>query len=125
MEIERLNALMFEAETQRDCDGVPWHRFLEDVPADDFALRRSALAKPLEDKQTFLAAARGAEPAERRILSGSVRVWEGDGLATVSSIVALEGRAKQFTNTRVFSAGGPYGWRCHWWQITAAEKGAT
>jgi hypothetical protein len=102
MGIERLNALMFEAEAQRDCDGVPWDRFLGDVLADDFAVRRSAPAKPLEDKRAFLAAARAAEPAERRIVSGSVRVWEGDSLATVSSVVELEGRPEQFTNTRVF-----------------------
>ena len=42
MEIERLNALMFEAEAHRDCEGLPWAEFLGHVLADDFALRRSA-----------------------------------------------------------------------------------
>jgi hypothetical protein len=36
----------------------------------------------------------------------------------------LEGRPEQFTNTRVFSAGGKYGWRCDWWQVTAAQADA-
>jgi hypothetical protein len=121
MEIEQLNALMFEAEAHRDCEGVPWSEFFGRVLADDFALRRSAASKPLEDRDTFLQATRDAQPAGRTIVPGSVRVWESDSVAAVSSVVELEGRPEQFTNTRVFSVGGPYGWRCNWWQVTAAQ----
>ena len=125
MEIEQLNALMFEAEAHRDCQGVPWAEFFGHVLADDFALRRSAASKPLEDRDTFLQATRDAQPAERTIVPGSVRVWESDTVAAVSSVVELEGRPEQFTNTRVFSVGGTYGWRCEWWQVTAAEAEAS
>jgi hypothetical protein len=121
MEIERLNALMFEAEAHRDCEGLPWAEFLDHVLADDFALRRSAASKPLEDRDTFLKATRDAQPAERTIVPGSLRVWQSDTVAAVSSVVELEGRPEQFTNTRVFGAGGTYGWRCNWWQVTAAQ----
>jgi hypothetical protein len=124
MEIEHLNVLMFEAEAHRDCEGVPWDEFLGRVLADDFALRRSAASKPLEDRDTFLQATRDAQPAERTIVPGSVRVWQSDTVAAVSSVVELEGRPEQFTNTRVFSVGGKYGWRCNWWQVTAAQVDA-
>ena len=121
MEIERLNALMFDAEARRDCEGLPWDEFLGHVLADDFALRRSAAAKPLEDRDTFLEATRDAEPLNRTIVPGSIRVWASDTVAAVSSVVELEGRPEQFTNTRVFTAGGKYGWLCNWWQVTAAQ----
>jgi hypothetical protein len=121
MEIERLNALMFDAEAHLDCEGLPWDEFLGHVLADDLALRRSAASKPLEDRETFLEATRDAEPLNRTIVPGSTRVWESDTVAAVSSVVELEGRVEQFTNTRVFTAGGRYGWLCNWWQVTAAE----
>jgi hypothetical protein len=121
MEIERLNALMFDAEAHRDCQGMPWEEFLGQVLADDFALRRSAASKPLEDRDTFLRATRDAQPLERTIVPGSVRTWQSDTVAVVSSVVELEGRPEQFTNIRVFTAGGRYGWLCNWWQVTAAQ----
>ena len=124
MEIEQLNARMFEAEAHRDCEGLPWAEFLGHVLADDFAIRRSAASKPLEDRGAFLEATRDAEPLERAIVPGSVRVWQSGTLAVVLSVVELEGRPEQFTNTRVFTAGGTYGWRCIWWQVTAAQVDA-
>lgn len=124
MNIERINALMFDAESHRDCEGLPWDEFLGHVLADDFAIRRSAAAKPIEDRPTFLQATSDAQPLGRTIVPGSVRVWESDSVAAVSSVIELEGRPEQFTNTRVFGAGGMYGWRCHWWQVTAAQADA-
>jgi hypothetical protein len=124
MEIEQLNALMFQAEAHRDCEGLPWDEFLGRVLAADFALRRSAAGKPLEDRDTFLEATRGAKPLERTIVPGSVRIWESDTVAAVSSVVRLEGRPELFTNTRVFTAGGRYDWVCIWWQVTAAQTDA-
>jgi len=121
MEIERLNALMFGAEAHRDCEGLPWDEFLGHVLADDFALRRSAASKPLEDRETFLEATRDAEPVERTIVQGSLRVWESGTVGAVSSVVELEGRSEQFTNTRVFTAGGRYGRLCDFWQVTAVQ----
>jgi hypothetical protein len=121
MEIERLNALMFEAEAHYDCEGMRWDEFLGSVLADDFALRRSAESKPLEGRESFLEATRHAEPMERTVLPGSVRVWESDGVAAVSCVVELESRSEQFTNIRVFTAGGRHGWVCNWWQVTAAQ----
>jgi hypothetical protein len=110
--------------SRRGCEGLPWAEFLGRVLADDFALRRSAASKPLEDRDTFLKATRDAQPLERTIVTGSLRVWQSDTVAAVSSVVELEGRPEQFTNTRVFSAGGTYGWRCNWWQVTAAQADA-
>ena len=121
MEIERLNALMFDAEARRDYEGLRWDEFLGHVLADDFALRRSAATKPLEDRETFLEATRDAEPLDRTIVPGSIRVWESGALAAVLSVVELEGRSEQFTNTRVFTAGGRYGWLCNFWQVTAVQ----
>ena len=121
MEIEQLNARMFEAEAHRDCEGVPWAEFFEQVLADDFALRRSVASKPLEDRGTFLNATRDAQPLQRTIVPGSTRIWQSETVAAVSSAVNLEGRSERFTNTRVFTAGGRYGWRCNWWQVTAGE----
>lgn len=121
MEIERLNELMYDAEAHRDCEGVRWDEFLGNVLADDFTLRRSAASKPLEARETFLEATRDAEPLTRTIVQGSVRVWESGTVGVVSSVVELEGRSEQFTNTRVFTAGGSYGWLCNFWQVTAVE----
>lgn len=121
MEIERLNALMFEAEARQDCEGLTWDEFLGQVLADDFALRRSAAEKPPEDRDMFLQATRDAQPVKRTMVPGSVRIWKSDTVAAVSSLVELEGRPEQFTNTRVFTAGGRYGWLCNWWQVTAAQ----
>ena len=121
MEIERLNALMFDAEAHRDCEGMPWDEFLRHVLADEFALRRSAASKPLEDRETFMATVRDAEPLHRAIVPGSIRVWESDAVAAVSCVVELEGRSEQFSNIRVFTAGGRFGWLCNWWQVTAAQ----
>ena len=121
MEIERLNRLIFDAEAHRDCDGVPWDEFLGQVLADDFALRRSAAEKPLEDRDRFLQATRDTQPVKRTMVPGSLRIWQSDTVAAVSSLVELEGRPEQFINTRVFSAGGIYGWRCNWWQVTAVR----
>jgi hypothetical protein len=70
MQIERLNALIFEANAHRDCEGLPWDEFLRQVLADDFALRRSAASKPLKDRDTFLKATRDAEPVKRNDRSG-------------------------------------------------------
>src|SRR5215207_1733373 len=117
MEIERLNELMFEAEAHRDCEGVPWDEFLGQVLAYDFALRRSAASKPLEDRDAFLRTTRDAQPLERAIVQGSVCIWESDTVGAASSVVELEGRPEQFTNTRLFTAGGSYGWLCNWWQV--------
>ena len=131
MDIGQLNRLMSQAEGQADIeagelepgasDAVPWDAFLAEVIADDFALRRSAASKPLEDRQSFLKSTRNAAPVARKEVPDSVRVWESGTLATVVSDIKLEGRPELFTNVRVFSAGGKYGWRCHWWQVTAAE----
>ncbi len=121
MEIERLNELMFDAEAHRDCEGLSWDEFLGHVLADDFALRRSAAGKPLEDRETFLNSTRAAEPVDRSILPGSVRIWQSDMVAAVSSVVELDGRPEHFTNIRVFTARGKYGWLCNWWQVTAAQ----
>jgi hypothetical protein len=50
-----------------------------------------------------------------------LRVWESVERAAVSSVLELEGPEAEFTNTSFFSTGGPRGWRCLWWQVTAAE----
>jgi hypothetical protein len=123
MEIERLNTLMFEAESHRDCEEVPWAEFLEQVLADDFALRRSAASKPLEDRAAFLRATRDAEPVDRTVVPASVRVWRSETAAAISCVVEVAGRPEQFTNTRVFTAGGTFGWRCNWWQVTESVRG--
>jgi hypothetical protein len=99
--------------------------FLDETLADDFILRRSAAAKPLEDKAAFLAAAREAQPATRTIVAGRTRKWVSESIGVITSVVEVTGRPEHFTNTRVFTAGGRYGWRCHWWQVTAAEREAS
>src|SRR6478735_7642170 len=65
MDLVRLNELMFQTEAQPDVQGTAWEKFLGNVLADDFHLRRSNPAKPLEDKATFLAATRASEPSSR------------------------------------------------------------
>jgi hypothetical protein len=121
MDLERLSLLMFRAEAQDDVEGVAWEQFLDDVLADDFGLRRSNPAKPLEDKAAFLAATRAAQPMARSLVPGRTRTWTSGDLGVSTSVVKLPGRPEHFTNTRVFRAGGPHGWRCHWWQVTAAQ----
>ena len=54
MEIEKLNALMFDAEAHRDCEGLPRDEILRHVLANDNALRRTAATKPLEDLNTYM-----------------------------------------------------------------------
>jgi len=124
MDVEQLNALMFQAESQkdhRDFAGLSWDEFLGEVLSPEFAIRRSAADKPLEQRDAFLDATRHAERRARTIVPGSVRVWESDSVAAVVCSVEMEGRDEQFTNTRVFRAGGRFGWRCEWWQVTAAS----
>ncbi len=121
MEIEQLNALMFDAEAHRDCEGLPWDEFLGHVLANDFALRRSAASKPLEDREHLHEGdSRCAAPGKDH-RSGSVRIWQSDTLRSISSDVELEARPEQFTNSRVFTAGGTYGWLCNRWQVTTAQ----
>ena len=115
---------MFNAESQQDhpdYDGADWHTFLDAVLADDFEIRRSAADKPLEGRDAFLDATRSAEPRTRSIVPGSVRTWESAALATVVCVIEVEGRTERFTNCRVFTSGGKYGWQCSWWQVTAAQ----
>ena len=124
-----LNALMFLAESQEPdpfYSASGWHDFLAEMLADDFAIRRSAPEKPREGRDAFLAAAAGATAAKRTIVPASIHVWESESLAVVTCVVEIAGREERFTNTRVFTPGGRYGWRCHWWQVTAANaEGAT
>ena len=103
MELGRLNQLMFEAEAQQDVEGVPWEQFLADALADDFVLRRSAAAKPPEDRAAFLTATREAVPATRTVVG--TRQWLSDSIGVVTSVVEVAGRPEQFTNTRVFTKG--------------------
>ena len=124
MDVEQLNALMFNAEGQQehgDYGGLGWHEFLDAALADEFQIRRSAADKPLEGRDAFLESTRGANRQTRLIVPDSVRVWESASLAAVVCVVEMEGRAERFTNTRVFTSGGKYGWRCAWWQVTAAQ----
>jgi hypothetical protein len=123
MDIEHLNALLFHAESQQDHPdyaGLSWHEFLGEVLAPEFEIRRSAADKPVEQRRAFLDATSRAEPRARTIVPGSVRVWESDSVAAVACVVEMEGREERFTNTRIFRAGGRFGWRCEWWQVTAA-----
>jgi hypothetical protein len=124
MDVEHLNELMFHAESQQDHEdfaGRSWHEFLGDVLAPEFAIRRSAADKKLERRDDFLEATRNAQPRSRTVIPGSVRVWNSDSIAAVACEVEMEGRNERFTNVRVFVAGGQYGWRCVWWQVTATE----
>lgn len=125
MDVERLNALMFKAESQEDDSdygGLSWHEFLGEVLAPGFAIRRSAADKPLERRDDFLHATRNAHPQMRTVVPRSVRAWQSDSIAAVACVVEVEGREERFTNIRVFSAGGRYGWRCEWWQVTATKE---
>ncbi len=126
MEIERLNELMFDAEGQQKVERMSWEEFLADALVDDFILRRSAANKRLEDKATFLDAIREAPPTTRTILTNRTRKWVAEPVGVITCVVEVTGRPEQFTNTRVFTAGGRFGWRCHWWQVTASEaEGST
>jgi hypothetical protein len=125
MDVERLNALMFKAESQEDDShyaGLSWHEFLGEVLAPGFAIRRSAADKPLERRHHFLEATRKAQPQMRTVVPGSVKAWQSDSIAAVACVVEMEGREERFTNIRVFSVGGTYGWRCEWWQVTATKE---
>jgi hypothetical protein len=128
MDVERLNTLMFSAESQQDdpdYGGADWDQFLADVLADGFAIRRSAVDRPLEGRAAFLETTRSANPQKRTIVAGSVRVWQSESVAAVVCVIEVEGRTEQFTNSRVFTVGGRYGWRCSWWQVTAAQAAAS
>ena len=99
MNVEHLNALMFNAEGQQDhpdYDGVDWQHFLNAVLADEFEIRRSAADKPLEGRDAFLEATRNAEPRARAIVPGSMRVWESASLAAVECVIEVEGRTEHF-----------------------------
>jgi hypothetical protein len=123
MDVEQLNALMFQAESQQDHPnfaGLSWHEFLGEVLAPEFEIRRSAADKPLEQREAFLDATRQAEPRARTVVPGLIRVWQSDSVAALTCVIEMEGREELFTNTRVFRAGGRFGWRCEWWQVTAA-----
>ena len=124
MDVEQLNALMFAAEGQEEhgaYGGVGWYRFLDDVLADEFEIRRSAAERPLEDRIAFLRVTRDAERKARWLVPGSTRVWQSGSLAAVVCVVQVEGRGERFTNIRLFTSGGKHGWICTWWQVTAAQ----
>ena len=128
MKVEHVNELMFHAESQQDHPDyadLSWDGFLGEVLAPDFAIRRSAADKPLERRDDFLDATRTAQPRSRTVIPGSTRIWSSDSVAAVTCEVEMEGRSERFTNTRVFTVGGQYGWRCVWWQVTATEADAS
>jgi hypothetical protein len=75
MKIERLNVLVFEAETQRDRGRVAWGRFFEDVLADDAARDARSPRRRLTARRSLLKSASEAQSAGRAVVPGSLRVW--------------------------------------------------
>jgi hypothetical protein len=127
MDVEHVNALMFQAESQQDHPdyaGLSWHEFLGEVLAPEFKIRRSAADRPLEGRDDFLDATRNAQARTRTVVPGSVRIWKSASVAAIVCLIEMEGRNERFTNTRIFGAGGQYTWRCEWWQVTATEEDA-
>ena len=85
-----LNRLTFDAESRPPdlIEGQPWDEFLSSVLTDDFIGRRGRATLPHQDRDDFVAFARGASDASR-IIVGEPKVWVGGDLGVVTCDVRL------------------------------------
>jgi len=112
-----LNAETFRAEN-REGD---WEGFLRATLAVDFVLRRANKAKPDEDADTMIAAIAN-DTRKRRLLEETVRVFEGETVGVVTSVVELADppnpEDRFFQNAKVFQRVAGDEWRLSYWQVS-------
>jgi hypothetical protein len=119
-----LNRLTFDAESRPadPIEGQPWDEFLSSILADDFVGRRGRASLPHQDRDAFVAFARGASDASRIIL-GEPKVWVGGDLGVVTCDIRLgDDDTMHFRNVKVFKRN--LDWRCAYWQVTSFEPSA-
>jgi hypothetical protein len=116
-DLKKLNEDTFTAEAQSGIDGVDWDKFLQRVLSDDFRIRRSNLAIPLQDRDEMIAHIRKDKNPPKRRTSKVVMVEDGD-YGVVTSIVTLEGQTDQFHNLKVFFRQPSGDWQCVYWQVS-------
>jgi hypothetical protein len=119
-----LNRLTFDAESRPPdpIEGQPWDEFLSSVLTDDFIGRRGRATLPHQDRDDFVAFARGASDASR-IIVGEPKVWVGGDLGVVTCDVRLgDDDTMRFRNVKVFTRSPD--WRCAYWQVTSFEPSA-
>ena len=115
--LSSLNAETFRAEN-REGD---WEGFLRATLAVEFVLRRANKAKPDEDAETMIAAIAN-DTRDRRLLEETVRVFEGETVGVVTSVVELaDPRSPEdrfFQNVKVFQRMAGDDWRLSYWQVS-------
>jgi hypothetical protein len=119
-----LNRLTFDAESRREdpIEGQPWDEFLSSVLTDDFIGRRGRATLSHQDRDAFVAFARGASDASR-IIVGEPKVWVGGDLGVVTCDVRLgDDDTMRFRNVKVFTRSPD--WQCAYWQVTSFEPSA-
>jgi hypothetical protein len=119
-----LNRLTFDAESRPadQIEGQPWDEFLSSVLTDDFIGRRGRATLPHQDRDAFVAFARGASDASR-IIVGEPKVWVEGDLGVVTCDVRLgDDDTMRFRNVKVFTRSGD--WHCVYWQVTSFEPSA-
>jgi hypothetical protein len=112
-----LNADTFRAEN-REGD---WEALLRSTLADDFVLRRANKAKPDEDADMTIAAIAN-DTRQRTLLEQTVRIFEGDTVGVVTSVVELtDAPAPEdqfFQNVKVFQRVAGDDWQLTYWQVS-------
>jgi hypothetical protein len=119
-----LNRLTFDAESRPadSIEGKPWDEFLSSVLTDDFIGRRGRATLAHQDRDAFVAFARGASNASR-IIVGEPRVWVGGDMAVMTCDVRLgHDDTMRFRNVKVFTRSPD--WQCAYWQVTSFEPSA-
>jgi hypothetical protein len=119
-----LNRLTFTAESRPGnlIEGQPWDEFLSSVLTDDFIGRRGRATLPHQDRDAFVAFARGASDASR-IIVGEPQVWIERDLGVVTCDVRLgDDDTVRFRNVKVFRRSRD--WHCAYWQVTSFEPSA-
>lgn len=115
--LRNLNVETFRAEN-REGD---WKEFLRSTFADDFVLRRANRSRHDEDAESMITAIAG-DTRTRRLLADTVRVFAGESVGVVASVVELVDpptpEDRFFQNVKVFQRVASSEWRLAYWQVS-------
>jgi hypothetical protein len=115
--LRSLNAETFRAEN-REGD---WEEFLRSTLTEDFVLRRANRRKHDENAESMITAIAG-DTRTRTLLADTVRVFAGESVGVVASVVELldppTPEDRFFQNVKVFQRVASSDWRLAYWQVS-------
>ncbi len=120
-ELVKINQQTFDAEAQELIgeEAENWKDYLQRVLSDDFRIRRSDPAVPLQDKQAMVEFIEGRPPLKRNVSEVKPFVYKGFGVVT--SVIRVGDRSDRYHNLKVFAKTGPEQWQCVYWQVSKID----